>query len=207
MLTYERRRTPTPLTLALTVAAVIVGVLTFGTRRGAGEQAQAAEIRFASDTGIDLNASYSDANILGLLDEVNKADSLAGVYAAARATSPLVRAFAQRMMSDHHELRKDLRATALGLNIKPDLPGKDPLKPAADTEMATLRNAAPGPIFDKAYIDQEIQLHKTVIDLAKGMLAQTKKQEIKDLIDRATPILTSHLAQAQAIQPKIGAKT
>src|ERR1700747_1935768 len=74
MLTYEpppRRSAPGPITLALTAAAVIVGVLSFGAHRGTGIEVLAAEIRVNGDTGLELGRNYSDANILGLLDEAN----------------------------------------------------------------------------------------------------------------------------------------
>ena len=59
-----------------------------------------------ADTGkaSPANAPYTDANIVALLDEANKADSSAGKFALGKAADPGVKAFAKLMMGEHHAL-------------------------------------------------------------------------------------------------------
>ena len=99
----------------------------------------------------------TDANIVALLDEANMADSAAGAYAVGKATSPDVKAFAKLMMGEHHSLRAQGQKLAKQLPAsRPRPPADDPLKPAAESEMAALKAAPKGGEFYYIYIEQEI---------------------------------------------------
>jgi putative membrane protein len=110
------------------------------------------------DTGqmAAAGGGLSDANIVALLDEANMADNASGAYAVTKATSPDVKAFAKLMMGEHHALRAQGQQLAQRLNLTPETPATDPLKPAAEAEMTALKGAAKGAGFDRTYIDQEI---------------------------------------------------
>jgi putative membrane protein len=149
----------------------------------------------------------SDANIVALLDEANMADSAAGAYAATKATSPDVKSFAKLMMGEHHMLRAEGRRLAQRLNVTPELPANDPLKPAAEAEMTALKGAAKGAAFDRIYIEQEIGIHKAVLDVAGKGHDATQNPELKKLIEQAGPVVQKHLDRAEEIQKKLGKPT
>jgi putative membrane protein len=144
--------------------------------------------------------TWSDANIFALLDEANAADSSAGAVAATKGTAASVRSFAKDMMRDHHSLRAQGAALAKKLNVTPSAPGDDPVAPMAQTETNTLNSTVKGKDFDKAYIDAEVDAHKAVLDLATKSAAQTQNTELKNLIQKAAPLITAHLNKAEAIQ-------
>jgi putative membrane protein len=146
----------------------------------------------------------TDANIVGLLDEANMADSATGAYALGKATNPEVKNFAKLMMGEHHALRAQGRQLAQRLNVTPELPADDPLKPAVANEMAALRAAPKGAQFDRTYIEQEIGIHKAVLDLAGKAHGATQNEELKKLIEQAKPVIEKHLKQAEDIQKKLG---
>jgi putative membrane protein len=145
-------------------------------------------------------ATWSDANIFALLDEANAADSSAGSIAATKGTAAAVRTFAKDMMRDHHSLRTQGAALAKKLNVTPAAPGDDPVPNMAQTETNTLNSTAKGKDFDKAYIDAEVDAHKAVLDLATKAAAQTQTTELKNLIQKAAPLIKAHLDKAEAIQ-------
>jgi putative membrane protein len=145
-------------------------------------------------------ATWSDANIVALLDEANAADSTAGALAATKGTAAAVREFGRRMAHDHHELRAKGQALAKKLNVTPAAPSDDPLPAVAQKEMDTLNSTAKGKDFDKAYIDSEVDIHKAVLDLATKAAGQTQTAELKDLIQQAAPVIQGHLDKAEAIQ-------
>jgi putative membrane protein len=155
--------------------------------------------------GAQASGTLSDANIVALLDEANMADSASGAYAMTKATSPDVKSFAKLMMSEHHALRVQGQQLAKRLNVTPEAPANDPLKPAAQSEMTALQGAAKGAAFDRTYIQQEIGVHKAVLDLAAKAHDATKTAELKKLIEQAKPIIERHLNRAEAIQKKLGA--
>jgi putative membrane protein len=142
-----------------------------------------------------------------LLDEANKADSAAGAYAATKATSPDVKAFARLMMGEHHALRAQGQQLAKQLNLTPQAPADDPLKPAAQSEMTALRGAAKGAAFDRTYIDQEIGIHKAVLDVAEKGHDAAQNDQLKKLIEQAKPVIQKHLDRAEEIQKKLGKPT
>src|SRR3954463_16229662 len=59
----------------------------------------------AGSSGATSSGTWSDANIVALLDEANMADSSAGAIAVTKGTSSQVRDFGRRMTRDHHTLR------------------------------------------------------------------------------------------------------
>ena len=160
----------------------------------------------AADTARPGTAAegLSDANIVALLDEANMADSASGAYAVTKATSPDVKAFARLMMGEHHALRAQGQQLAKRLNVTPQLPANDPLKPAAQGEMAALRAAPKGAQFDRTYIEQEIGIHKAVLDLAEKAHDAAQNEELKKLIEQAKPVIEKHLDRAEEIQKKLG---
>jgi putative membrane protein len=147
--------------------------------------------------------SLSDANIVALLDEANAADSSAGAYAVGKATDAEVKAFAKLMMGEHHALRAQGQQLAQRLNVTPEAPADDPLKPAATSEMAALKAAPKGAQFDRTYIDQEVAAHKLVLEVAEKGHAAAQNAELKKLIEQAKPVVEKHLDRAEEIQKKL----
>jgi putative membrane protein len=152
----------------------------------------------ASSTSASGN--WSDPNIVAMLDEANAADSSAGAIAATKGTAAAVRDFARRMMRDHHQLRAQGAALAKKLNVTPSAPSDDPVPGMAQNETNTLNTTAKGKDFDKAYIDAEVDAHKAVLDLATKAAAQTQNAELKNLIQKAAPVIQGHLDKAESIQ-------
>jgi putative membrane protein len=160
-----------------------------------------------TDTASGVSAeggALSDPNIVALLDEANKADSAAGALALKKATSPDVKAFAKLMMGEHHALRVQGQQLAKRLNITPQPPANDPVQAAAQSEMAALNAAPKGAAFDRTYIDQEVAIHKAVLDLADKAHGATQNEELKKLIEQAKPVIERHRDQAEEIQKKLG---
>lgn len=153
------------------------------------------------------NGKWSDANIAALLDEANKADSAAGAYALTKATNPDVKAFAKLMMGEHHALRAQGQQLVKQLGVTPQPPAGDPLPAAAQGEMTALKSAPKGAQFDRTYIEQEIAIHKAVLDLADKAHDAAQNEQLKALIEKAKPVIEKHKDRAEAIQKKLGPTT
>jgi putative membrane protein len=170
----------------------------------AGTDTSAASSTMSADTSAMAASStnWSDANIFAILDEANMADSSAGSIAATKGTNSAVRDFGKRMMRDHHTLRAQGQALAKKLDITPAPPADDPLASDVQTYTQTLTSTAKGKDFDKAYIDGEVDVHKKVLDIATKAAAQTQNTELKNLIQKAAPVIQGHLDLAESIQKK-----
>ena len=163
-----------------------------------------------TDTSANMsnqNAKWSDANIAALLDEANKADSAAGAYALTKASNPEVKAYAKLMMLEHHALRVQGQKLVKQLGATPQPPADDPLPNAAQSEMTALKSTPKGTQFDRTYIEQEIGVHKAVLDLADKAHDAAQNEQLKALIEKAKPALQKHLDRAEAIQKKLGTNT
>ena len=73
----------------------------------------------------------------------------------------------------------------------------------AQDETNKLNTTAKGKDFDKAYIDAEVDAHKAVLDLATKAAGQTQNTELKNLIQKAAPVIQGHLDKAQSIQKSL----
>jgi putative membrane protein len=197
-----------------TIVAASIALFTLGAckgRQSADTASGSAEYPAAGDTAAQTPSAaanaLTDANIVALLDEGIQADSAAGAYALGKATSPDVKAFARLMMGEHHALRAQGQQLAKRLNVTPQPPADDPVQAAVQTEMAALRAAPKGAQFDRIYIEQEIAIHKAVLDLAEQAHDATQNQELKALIEKAKPVIEKHRDRAEEIQKKLGKPT
>jgi putative membrane protein len=199
-----------PFMPAVCLAILVLTACEGRDRSEAARETGAADTGMAPATPTDtgaVSARLSDPNIVALLDEANKADSSAGALARTKATNQEVKDFARLMTSEHHALRQQGQQLAKQLNLTPEPPANDPLKPLAESEMAALKSAAKGPEFDRVYIEQEIAAHKAVLDLVENAEGQAQNEQLKALIEKAKPVIQKHLDQAEAIQDKLGEAT
>jgi putative membrane protein len=146
----------------------------------------------------------TDANIVYILDQANAADSARGKLAETKATSADVKSFGRLMAGEHHSLRAQGQQLAKKLNVTPQAPAGDQSEAQAKAEMDSLNAMPKGKAWDKAYIDFEVGYHQAVIDTATKALGAAQNQELKDLIQKAAPILQKHLDRAKEIQSKLG---
>jgi len=190
------------------LALVVIPVAACAKKDNYSADSTAASSTVTADTsamsaGAPAAGTWSDANIVELLDEANAADSAAGAIAATKATSSEVREFARRMTRDHHQLREQGAALAKKLGVTPAAPSDDPVPGMAQDETNTLNSTPKGKDFDKAYIDAEVNAHKAVLDLATKAAAQTQNSELKNLIQKAAPVIQGHLTKAESIQKSL----
>lgn len=147
--------------------------------------------------------TWTDANIFALLDEANVADSAAGALATTKGTSSALRDFGRRMARDHHALRVQGEALAKRMKITPIPPAGDNLIADSQKNLDNLNATAKGKDFDKAYIDSEVEMHKRVLELATQGMEEAESTELKNLIQKAAPVIRDHLDLAQSIQKSL----
>ena len=192
------------------VSAGALAACSSSNRKAGSEQSQAASADSSADTAAKSSTpaaapqgGLTDANIVALLDAANKADSSARALAAKKATNGEVKAFARLMMSEHHALRAAGQALAKQLGVEPKAPERDPLAPYVANEMKTLQSTAKGAEFDRVYIDNEVSVHQAVLDLANQARVITQTPQLKELIEKAIPVIRKHLDQATELQKKL----
>ncbi|HEX6535252.1 MAG TPA: DUF4142 domain-containing protein [Gemmatimonadaceae bacterium] len=89
------------------------------------------------------------------------------------------------------------------LGVAPQAPAGDQSEQQAKSEMDSLNAVSKGKTWDKSYIDYEVTYHQAVIATATKALDAAQNPELKDLIEKAAPVLKRHLERAQAIRKQL----
>ena len=122
-----------------------------------------------------------------------------GQLAASKATNPDVKAFGQRMVTDHGKANDDLKqvATAGGVTLPAQLDAEHQKK----ADELSKKN---GKDFDKAYMDEMVKDHeKDVAEFKKEASSTKDTSDLHGFVTRTLPTLEDHLKMAKETQKKV----
>jgi putative membrane protein len=159
-------------------------------------------------TGGAAAQAPSDAQIASIVVTANTVDIDAGKLAESKSSNPDVKAFAQRMITDHTGVNKSAVDLVTKLKVTPeDNPTSQSLKSGGDQNLANLKGLS-GAAFDKAYIDHEVAYHQQVLDAVdKTLIPSAKNEELKALLVKVRPAFVAHLDHAKMIQGQLTKKS
>lgn len=124
-----------------------------------------------------------------------------GRLAADKATSPEVKQFGERMVTDHGQLGQKLQQLASNLNLTPE----QQLSPEQQNAVSRLQNLS-GKAFDREYIKAMVADHVKDISEFQRAANQASNADIKQFASEALPMLQEHLKLAREIAGKLGAR-
>jgi putative membrane protein len=157
-------------------------------------------------TGSSLSAqTVSDAQIASIVVTANQVDIDAGRIAASRGSNPDVKQFGRQMVTGHTAVNKEATALVTKLKVTPeDNSTSQSLKAAGEKNIANLKGLKGG-AFDKAYIDNEVAYHQTVIDaIDTTLVPSAQNPELKALLVKVRPSFVAHLEHAKMIRSSLG---
>jgi putative membrane protein len=147
----------------------------------------------------------TDAQIAAIVVAANQVDIDAGKLAETRGSTPEVKAFGKRMVLDHTSSNQRASELAQKLNLKPEPGETSKSLTKGGEEMRAKLKKLEGADFDRAYVDNEVKFHQTVIDTVdETLLPNAKNPQLKALLEQTRPTLVSHLEHAKQIQEKMG---
>jgi putative membrane protein len=143
----------------------------------------------------------NDAQIAGIVVAANTVDINAGKVAASKSGNKEVKSFAKRMVTDHTGVNKSASALVRKLKVTPEESATSKsLKNDGIAVMKKLKGLK-GAEFDKAYVDNEVTYHQTVLDaIDKTLIPNAKNAELKDLLTKVRPTIDDHLQHAKKLQ-------
>lgn len=146
-------------------------------------------------------ATLTDNEIAAIVDTANAGEIEAGNYAESHAKSDEVKNFAKHMVEDHTEMDKASKMMVGKLGLKPQENATSKmLKDDSDKSMQKLKQLQ-GAEFDKAYIDDQIHAHQTVLDtMDKELLPNAKHIELKHSLTNSRVKVAKHLDMAKKLQ-------
>lgn len=155
-------------------------------------------------TSFAQTPELNDAQIAAIVVAANTVDINGGKVAKTHAHSKEVKEFGQRMVTDHTGVNKQAMALVKKLKVKPEESATS--KSLKDDGAAMLKKlkGMKGAEFDKAYVDNEVTYHQTVLDtIDKSLLPNAKNAELKDLLTKTRPAIDDHLQHAKKLQASL----
>ena len=158
----------------------------------------------------DKNAKLSegDTKIVAHLHHVNQMEIDMGKLAEKNGT-PTVKSYAMTLVSDHQSNDKDLTAFAKKHRVamipadKPEAEADRQDAKDMTTKVAHLK-ALKGAEFDKAYVDNEVTYHQTVLDAVdKTLIPSANNADLKALLVKVRPAFVAHLEHARHLQASL----
>lgn len=161
----------------------------------AGVLALAASASFAQA------AAPNDAQIAAIVVAANSVDIEAGQLALSKAKHAEVKKFAQLMVTDHGGVNQQAVELVTRLKVTPEENDiSKSLKQGGTDTLARLKGLK-GKQFEKAYVDNEVAYHQTVMDaLDKTLIPNAQNTELKALLVKVRPAFVAHLEHAKHMQ-------
>lgn len=150
-------------------------------------------------------AGPNDAQIAAIVVTANQVDIDAGELAKSRSKNTQVKEFAQRMITDHSGVNKSAVELVTKLKVKPEENDTSKSLKAGGADTIKKLKALNGKDFDKAYVDNEVAYHQTVLDaLDNTLIPNASNGELKALLVKVRPAFVAHLEHAKHIQASLG---
>ena len=150
--------------------------------------------------------TMSDANLIDVLNTINKNEIASAELARDKSTSAHVQAFADRVLKEHQESIASNRRVAQQMDVQPTSPSlASKLKQDQIDDMETLRSKSDFD-FDRIYIQQEIAKHVQALELVQTAAEYEYVSSLKQQILHTKLDLLSHLSAARAVERQLVAQ-
>lgn len=143
----------------------------------------------------------TDPQIAAIVVTANSVDIDAGKFAQGKTKNEEIKKFAKQMETDHTSVNKSAVELVTKLKVTPEENDTSKaLKKGGEEAMAKLKKLK-GKEFDKAYVDNEVTYHQTVLDaIDKSLIPSAQNAELKALLEKVRPAIAAHLDHAKHIQ-------
>jgi putative membrane protein len=153
-----------------------------------------------AQTNLNPKVDSADRAFLRNAAEINMSEVVLGQFAQQKTSAEPVRAFAQRMITDHSNAQQKLRDLAAREDVVlPDLWNTKDV--ALYSRLAKLS----GTEFDHAYIDAMVQGHTQAVQLFKMESKAAASPALRTFASQTLPMLEAHLKLAHQTAVQIGA--
>jgi putative membrane protein len=130
--------------------------------------------------------------------QIGMIETTLGRHVAAKASSPEVRAFGERMLTEHGRAHEELKAILANKGIA--IPAE--IKKEHREEIAELSELS-GPKLDKEYASEVVEAHEKDVDEFRKASKTLRDPELREWATRTLSMLEGHLAAARAMKSRI----
>jgi putative membrane protein len=163
-----------------------------------------AALLTALATASTAQPKINDAQIAAIAVAANQVDVDAGKLALSKGKSGDVKKFAQTMVTDHGGAIKSATDLVTKLKVTPQEndTSKALVKGGQDTRAKLAK--LDGDAFDRAYIDNEVGYHETVVKaLDDTLIPNAQNGELKSLLTSVRSVAAAHLDHARMLQKSV----
>jgi putative membrane protein len=108
------------------------------------------------------------------------------------------------MVADHSSVNQQATALAHKLHLMPEDNDTSKSLTQGGATTRTRLEGLSGKAYDKAYVDNEVTYHQTVLDaLDKTLIPNASNAELKALLVKVRPAFVEHLEHAKHIQAEL----
>jgi putative membrane protein len=148
--------------------------------------------------------ALTDANIAAIVMTANKMDTENARMALGKTTNAAVKAFADQMVTDHASVDNQVTDLATKLSLKPEENDTSRQLEVRSDDTREKIARSKGVAFDRAYIDNEVAYHQTVLDmLNQTLIPGATNVELKSLLESVRPAFEAHLDHAKHVQASL----
>lgn len=149
-------------------------------------------------TGATSSMDKADTDFMTKAAQGGLAEVDMGNMASSKATNADVKAFGNRMVTDHSKANDELKqlAATKGVTLPADV--NDEQKKAMDS-----MSSKSGKDFDKAYMDDMVKDHETDVKEFEKASKSAKDADLKAWATKTLPTLQEHLKMAKDTQKKV----
>jgi putative membrane protein len=148
--------------------------------------------------------TVTDPQIAAIVVAANDVDIAAGRLAATRAHNSEVKAFARQMITDHSAVNKAATDLVTKLKVKPEPNQTSQQLTQGGAQNRQALQEKRDSAFDRAYIDNEVIYHQTVLDaIDQTLVPNAQNAELKALLEQTRPAIAAHLQHAEKIQSSL----
>ena len=143
----------------------------------------------------------SDGNAIAIILAANNTDLSYARLVPSRTRTASVRAFAERMTTDHTILNTRVNDIAMRNDITAeDHPLSLDFRDHSADRRDILRELE-GARFDSTYASNEIQYHRELLDaIDRVLLPSARNRELREFVTQLRPAVSAHLAHAEQMR-------
>ena len=179
-----------------------VSLLLFGVANAqSNHPSSSAKSNMSSSTTPKEGVSPAEQHFMDQAALANMAEVDLGKLAQQNAESPEVKAFGERMITDHTKADNELKQVAAQQHVS--------LPTALDSKFEATRAGLAklhGHAFDEAYMKDMVTDHRKDVAEFKRESATLVDPALKQWAETTLPVLESHLQNAEKVAPTVGVK-
>lgn len=162
----------------------------------------AAAAQATTTSGGDV-ATFTQKHLVNHMIVGDSIEVAMAQIAASRTQNAAVKEFANQLIADQTAHIAQLNKLAAKGDIGREANASDTTGAHLAGELATLTSMAPDAAFDRAFVQDQIDLHQSAIDALKTLSPAATNADVRSDVSATLPVVEKHLAAAQQLAAQL----